>query len=168
MGLFDKFKKGKSISDNIQGVVPFEDLNLIMKTHLVDGIYMVGLPIGWNVYESDRFRAKTEDGKTEISITNWSIDNPRSNEEELKSSVLPLYDKFVVEGGYEPYDDFVFNDNKISKSFKVDDETQYYLTTINVIGEQNILTQFIIRDIGSYDPQMRAILAIIVSTMQFK
>jgi len=138
-----------------------------MRTHLVDGIYRVGIPDSWNVYESDRFRAKTEDGRTEISITNWSSKEPFSIEKDLKERFLRLYEQFVSEHGYEPYDDFVFNDNKISKSFKVDDETQYYLSTINVMGEQNILTQFIIRDNGNYDPQIRATLALIVSTMQF-
>ena len=168
MGLFDKFKKGKKASDNVQGAVPFDDLNLAMKTYSLEGLYRIGIPVGWNVYESDRFRARTEDGKTEISITNWNSKEPLSIEKDLKERFLQLYEQFVSEHGYEPYEDFVFNDNKISKSFKVDDETQYYLSTINVVGEQNILTQFIIRDIGNYDPQMRATLVLIVSTMQFE
>jgi len=167
MGLFDRFKKGKNTSNNTQGIVPFDNLNLIMKTHVVDGLYRVSIPNNWNVYESDRFRAKTEDGKTEISITNWNSKEPLSIEKDLKERFLRLYEQFVSEHGYEPYNDYVFNDNKISKSFKVDDETQYYLSTINIVGEQSILTQFIIRDIGNYDPQMRATLALVVSTMQF-
>ena len=82
--------------------------------------------------------------------------------------MLPLYDKYVDEGGYVPYDDFFINKNQISKSFKIDDETQYYLTTINTIGGRTVLSSFIIRDIGMYDPKMRATLLNIVATMKFK
>lgn len=168
MGFFNKMKNLKNKSDDKQGVVPFEDFKLIMKPYIVDGIYSIGIPVGWNVFESDRFRCKTEDEKTQMSITNWNIDNPSSNEDELRSRVLPLYDKYVDEGGYVPYDDFFINENQISKSFKVDNETQYFLTTINAIGGKTVLSSFIIHDIGTYDPQMRATLLNIVATMQFR
>jgi len=167
MGLFKKQKNHKNTADNAHGDVANDEFVLTMKRYSVGGMYNVGIPANWNFYNSDRFRAKTEDGKTQISITSWIISNPGTNEEVLKSMVLPLYDNFVTEGGYEPYDDFFINANQISKSFKVDNETQYHLTLLNDVRGKNIVTSFIIRDIGKYDPEMRATLLCIANTMQF-
>ena len=173
MRIFDKLFGSKKDKQNVnvgtQGVVPFDDFKLVMKVHVVDSLFRIGLPVGWGPYESDRFRAKTQDGKIQISITNWhKKDNAPMGQEELKATVLPTYKSFVEEGGYEPYDDLIVNDKYISKSFKVDDETQYYLTTTNNIDGRIIITGFIIRDIAEYDPQMRATLLNIVATMMFQ
>ncbi len=165
MGLFDRFKSKK----NAGGVIPFEDFTLVLKTYIVDSLFTIGLPAGWEPYPSDRFRAKTQDGKTHISITNWKFnsDNKPLDRQELEAIILPLYEKFVTEGAYEPYDDLIVNDTYISKSFKVDEETQYYLTTINKSGESFYQTGFIIRNIGDYNPQLRAALLNIVASMKF-
>ena len=169
MGLFNKITGQKSKPESNNGVIPFDDFTMVTKTFLIDGIYSIGLPVGWKSFESDRFRAKTDDGKTQISITNWNmkLDGTCSIEEELRKLVLPQYEDFVTGGGYMPYDDLIVNEKYISRSFKIDNETQYYLTTINSINENNILTGFIIRDIDEYRPQMRAILLNIASMMMF-
>jgi hypothetical protein len=134
----------------------------------VDSLFYIGLPVGWEPFESDRFRAKTIDGKTQISITNWiTNENCAFDEKTFRESNLPLYKKFVDEGEYEPYDDLIANDKYISKSFKVDAETQYYLTTANNIGDKFLRTDFIIRDIGDYDHKMRRLLQVIMASMKF-
>jgi hypothetical protein len=178
MGLFDKLRNKKETTTaksalgelgNMQGVVSFEDFTLIFKTHSVDEIFWIGLPIGWEPFESDRFRAKTQDEKTKISITNWVLadESQIADGQQLKTRVLPLYEKFIVEGGYEPYDDLIANKKYISRSFKVDEETQYYLTAINNVESKQYRSDFIIRDMDKYNPQMRAILLNIVASMKF-
>ena len=169
MGLFKKNHEAKSKVEGNNGVAPFDDFTMVTKTYLVDGIYSIGLPVDWKPFESDRFRAKTDDGKTQISITNYNmkLDGTCSIEEELKKLVLPQYEDFITGGGYVPYDDLIVNEKYISRSFKIDNETQYYLTTINSINGNNILTGFIIRDIDEYRPQMRAFLLNIASMMMF-
>lgn len=156
-------------NDSVSGVVEFEDFTLVLKTHLVDSLFWVGLPIGWEPYDSDRFRAQTQDGKTCISITNWLLDDQNTpiSEERMRARVLPLYEKFVVEGGYEPYDDLFSTSNRISKSFKVDEETQYYLTVINKVNDKIYQSNFVIRDIGEYSPQTRATLLNVAETIKF-
>jgi len=85
----------------------------------------------------------------------------------LKEVTLPLYDRFEAEGGFEPYDDLIVNDKFISKSFKVDKETQYYLTAINMVGGKVIQTAIIVRDIGEYNLELRKILLNIAETIKF-
>ena len=169
MGLFDKIRKPKTTPEHTQGVVPFNDVTCVMKPYIVDGMLRVNIPVHWEPYESDRFRAKSKDGKTQISITNWKIaDSALPIAEQLINMVNPLYERFVVEGGYEPHNDFIANDAYISKSFKVDEETQYYLTTMNQAHGKTIATGIIVRDIGEYDPEMRATLLIIASSIQLQ
>ena len=164
----------KNASYEVHGFVPFDDFSLVLKRHLVDSLYYIGLPVGWEPYQSDRFRAKTSDDKTQISITNWKLGtNGRLfSEQEIKrfleENVIPQYSKYVDEGGYEPYDDLVINENYISKSFKVDKETQYHLSSlVNIAEDKTYLTGFIIRDLDNYSPEMRATLSIIQGTMNF-
>lgn len=183
MGIFKKFfgtsknemhngeEKADTQNNNggKDGVAPFENFTVVLETHLVDSLYWVGIPADWTPFASDRFRAKTQDGKTQISITNWVIDSGEESvgEEQLKASVLPLYKSFVEEGGYEAYDDLIVNNNYISKSFKVDEETQYFLTMLNKKGDKVYQSSFIIRDIAEYNPQMRATLLNIAATVKF-
>jgi len=167
MSIFDKFRKQKKVSDNNQNI-QITNANDGFKVHAVDGILKIELPEYWESFESDRFRAKSSDGKTQISITNFGMDIKQSlGETLLKNITLPLYERFVAEGGFEPHDDLIVNDRFISKSFKVDEETQYYLTAINMIGGKVIQTAIIVRDIGEYNLELRKILLSIAETIQF-
>ena len=168
--LFGSKKDKQDVNVGTQGVVPFDDFKLVMKVHVVDSMFRIGIPVGREPYDSDHFRAKTQDDKIQSSITNWhkKDSNAPMGQEELKATVLPTYKRFVEESSYEPYDDLIANDKYISKSFKVDDETQYYLTTTNNIDGRIIISSFIIRNIAEYDPQMRATLLNIVATMMFQ
>lgn len=49
---------------------------------------------------------------------------------------------------------------------KVDDETQYYLTTARKAGEQIIIANIIIRDLADYSIRMRTILQSIRHSME--
>ena len=149
------------------GVKEFEDFTTVFKVHVVDSFFTIGLPVSWEPYESDRFRAKTQDDKTHISITTWNLNSDVPIDKPfIESRALHLYEKFVTEGGYEPYDDLVVTDEYISKSFKVDEEIQYYLTKLYKVNGSVHQTGFIIRDIGDYNPQMRATLLNIAGTMK--
>jgi len=164
MSIFDKFRKQKKELDNNQN----SNTNDGFKVHAVDGILKIELPEYWKPFESDRFRAKSSDEKTQISITNFGKDIKQPvGEALLKDVTLPLYDRFVAEGGFEPYDDLIVNDKFISKSFKVDGETQYYLTAINVVGGKVIQTAIIVRDIGDYNLELRKVLLNIAETIRF-
>ena len=158
------------MKSNTSKVTKFDDFGLTLKFHLVDDLFIIGLPVQWESFKSDRFRAKTKDERTQISITTWNLkdDIQPPFDHELKEIVLPQYEDYVNKGGYEPHDDLIINEKYISKSFKVDDETQYYLMTMNNVNGETYLTNLIIRDIGKYDPQKRAALLSIVSTMKFE
>lgn len=162
MGIFDLFKKKE---DDKKGF----EFTVNLKEHLVDNFYIISLPVEWEEFESDRFRAKTSDGKLQISITNYvnQIKNDFKIDNKLfKDLKLKLYDNFVTEGGYEPYEDLKVTDNFITKSFKVDDETQYYYTTAKNINGQLIITDIIIREIGSYNKKIQPLLEIIGKSIE--
>ncbi|WP_405396581.1 hypothetical protein [Maribacter sp. Asnod2-G09] len=163
MGLFDLFKKEKKTD---QKGFEFE---VDLKKHLVDNFYIIRLPVKWIPYESDRFRAKTDDGTLQMSIANYANQNktePKINSSFFKDLKLELYDKFVTEGEYEPYEDLKITDNFITKSFKVDHETQYYYTTAKIVNGQLVITDIIIREIGPYNKKMQPLLQIIGKTIE--
>lgn len=144
------------------------DFQLELRPHLVDNFFVMKLPVEFIPFESDKFRAKTADEKKMITITNyqkeWSgeaID--KRFFEELK---LNLYEVFVKEGGYEAYDDLVVTDEFIRKSFKVDEETQYYFTSARIIGDHVIITDFIVREIGLYNRTMMPTLEVVNKSIE--
>ena len=157
-----------SATGESQGVVPFKDFTMALQHRDVEGLYRIALPVDWEPYESDRFRTKSRDGKTLLSITIWKVsDDLAITEQYIRDCMTSNFQDFVTEGGYEPYNDFISNDRYVSKSFKVDNETQYYLHVFHVTGFGKFRSGFIIRDIGDYNPQMRATLLNIVNTIQF-
>ncbi|MEM9866474.1 MAG: hypothetical protein AAF765_02215 [Bacteroidota bacterium] len=168
--MFSFFKKAKDkeikISKRDRGNFNFQ---IDLKKHQVDNFFTVGIPVEFISYESDKFRAKSKDGRKTISITNYA--KPRNGEiinraffEELK---LNLYKLFVEEGDYKPYDDLKVTDNFIRKSFKVDKETQYYFTSARIINDKIIITDFIIREIGGYNKVMMPLLEIINDSIKY-
>ena len=160
-------KKIKELKVPIEDKVNFE-FQLELRPYTVDNVYTVKLPVEFVPYESDKFRAKTEDGKTTISITNWKVngEKPIINQQFFKELILKLYDRFVTEGEYEPYDDLKITDEFIRKSFKVDEETQYYFTSAKIINDEVIIIDFIIREIGNYNRYMQPTLEIINKSIQ--
>ncbi|UIR57003.1 hypothetical protein LZQ00_04105 [Sphingobacterium sp. SRCM116780] len=165
---FKKKQKGKEL------VVPPADkgnfqFQLELKPYLIDNLLTIQLPIEFIPYESDKFRAKTENGKKSISIASyqkeWKGENINKKFfEELK---LNLFDRFVNEGGYEAYDDLKVTDEFIRKSFKVEEETQYYFTSARLINNNLIITEYIIREIGLYNRYMMPTLEIINRSVTF-
>ncbi|MDR2918667.1 MAG: hypothetical protein LBV72_04795 [Tannerella sp.] len=167
--MFSFFKKKKTSeikrTEAEKGSVEFQ---LELRPHLVDNFFVMKLPVEFVPYESDKFRAKTDDGKKMITITNYQTEwkgNAIDKHffEELK---LNLYEVFVKEGGYEPYDDLVVTDQFIRKSFKVDEETQYYFTSARVIGDKVIMTDFIVREIGPYNRTIMPTLEVVNKSIE--
>lgn len=136
--------------------------------YLVDDLLIIGLPVEWIPFESDRFRAKTSDDKLQMSIVNYQINakDLKIDAEFFKGLKLELYDKFVNEGEYEPYDDLKVTDSFICKSFKVDEETQYYYTTSRVIDDMIVTTDIIVRELGEYNDKMQPLLQTIGATIE--
>ncbi|MCF6360537.1 MAG: hypothetical protein L3J29_07220 [Cyclobacteriaceae bacterium] len=153
MGIFSMFNKNKNKETSTNSETNF-------KEHLIDNFFIVKLPIDWIPYKSDRFRAKTKNGKLQMSIINYANQTGEIevNSDFFKELKIDLYAKFVTEGGYEPYDDLIVTNDFISKSFKVDDETQYYLTTARNVNGRGIITEIIIREFDDYSTNMTSLL----------
>ena len=158
-------EKELKVSNEDKGNFEFQ---LELRPHEVDNLFIVKLPTEFIPYESDKFRAKTEDGKKTISITNYRLngEKPAINKQFFEELKLDLYERFVTEGEYEPYDDLKVTDEFIRKSFKVDEETQYYFTSARIIDGSLIVTEFIIREIGGYNRYMQPTLEIINKSIQ--
>lgn len=167
MGLFDFFrnkKENNELKSNLKDI----ELDLKLKPYLLDNMIYCSLPIEWQPYESDRFRAKHENGKAIVSIKNFvrQANDIQINADFFRDLKLALFDQFVIESEYEPYDDLTVKDDFISKSFKVDDETQYYCTTARSSMNQLYLTEIIIRHINKYSAEMRALSLVIKDSIK--
>ena len=169
--MFSFFKKNQK-SKELQ--IPKADrggfgFELELRPHTVDNFFIIKLPAEFIPYESDKFRAKTENGQKSISITNsqkpWTGET--INEKFFKELKLDTYETFVNEGGYEAYADLKVTDEFIRKSFKVDNETQYYFTSARIIDNNIVLTDFIVREIGGYDRVMMPTLEIINNSIEY-
>lgn len=167
--MFSFFKKKKTSeikrAETEKGNFEFQ---LELRPHLVDNFFVIKLPVEFVPFESDKFRAKTADETKMITITNYqkewtgeAVD--KRFFEELK---LSLYEVFVNEGGYEPYDDLVVTDRFIRKSFKVDEETQYYFTSARIIGDNVIITDFIVRETGAYNRTVMPMLEVVNASIE--
>lgn len=130
------------------------------KQFLVDNIFYIQAPDYFEFVESDRFRLKNADETKLVSITNWAREGvtTKMTKEDLKSMILPLYKKYIEEGGFEAFNDLETENDYISQSFKVDDETQYYLTTNNIINGRLIISGIIMRTSLDYSKENRQIL----------
>ena len=118
---------------------------------IVDNIYLIDIPSEWNKFESDRFRVKSKNNKIQLSITNYIKKLESGNGvdiENLKSQFLPLFDKFINEGGYVSNGDLDIGENYIYQSFAVDKETQYYYYTSKSIKNLEVVIAIIIRQLG--------------------
>lgn len=163
MGIFSMFNKNKDKETSTNSETNF-------KEHLIDNFFIVKLPNDWIPYKSDRFRAKTKNGKLQMSIINYANQTGEIevNSDFFKELKIDLYAKFVTEGEYEPYDDLIVTNDFISKSFKVDDETQYYLTTAKNVNGRSIITDIIIREFDDYSTNMTSLLQEISNSMKLK
>src|SRR5687768_7128924 len=111
MGLFDIFKNKNTESENV--APPGK------KIVSVDDIYLISVPQEWKEFESDRFRMKTADERVQFSATNYArpeVDE-RFSIEDLKAQMLPLFDNFVKEGGYERIGSVMIGSNFIYHPF---------------------------------------------------
>lgn len=133
---------------------------LDMRPHDLYGMFTIHLPADWEPFESDRFRAKTADGATQVSIMLYAQNGAPEvlDADFFLHTGMGMYRRFVHEGGYEPYNDLSVTDHFICHSFKVDDETQYYLTTAGEHNGQTVMANIIIRDVGEYNPKLRAVI----------
>ena len=149
MGLFNFTKK--------------EELNYTeFKPIIVDNIYMIKIPENWNQYKSDRFRARSNNKKVDFSITNFRKEVSLPDNfgiENLKKQCLPLFDKFVKEGGYVSNKDLEVGENFIYQSFKIGKETQYYYYTYRIIKNNlRVVIALIIKQNGKFEPKHKELI----------
>lgn len=140
-------KKSKSKEKSLK--VPPEDkdafaFSLELRSHIVDDFFIIKLPTEFIPYESDKFRARTEDCKKAILIANYQKpwNGEKINQKFFEKLKLHVYNLFVQDGGYEAYDDLKITDEFIRRSFKVDEETQYYFTSSRIIDDYIVTTGF--------------------------
>jgi hypothetical protein len=151
MGLFDFFKS-KPIN------TPPTDLPTApsgLEWQLVDNMFYVLTPTFFKQVKSDRFRMFTADGHSQMSITNYKFSDSSANpsKADLENMILPHYKDYVEKGGYIAIDDLEATDEYICQSFKVDEETHYYLTTYVKLGGQLLFSNFIVRMMTDYDKE---------------
>lgn len=129
----------------------------VFDTISIDNVYSISLPKELIYYSSDRFRARTKDKKVDLSITNYGKKITKDHSfgiEDLKNQFLPLFDKFINEGGYLSNKDLEIGDNYIYQSFNVEKETQYYYyTSISVGNNMRVIIAIIIRQKGKLDAE---------------
>ena len=148
MGIFNFFKKEE---------LNYNDFAMM----LVDDIYLINIPSDWSKFESDRFRVRAKNKKIEFSITNYAKKASQSDAfgiEELKGQFLPLFDKFINEGGYVSNKDLEIGKNYIYQSFKIGKETQYYYYTSRIIQDKRVIITMIIRQIGKLEPKHKLLI----------
>lgn len=165
MGLFDFLKsKGQQSSQNLPK--PPDGF----KWHLVDDIFYVYALDIYEFVKSDRFRLTVPGDISQISITNFEFSGSatKMTKEDFETNVLPIYKKYVDQGGYEPINDLEANDSYISQSFKVDNETHYCLTTGTLIKNKLIISNFLIRYNSEYDKGMRDIIKMMCKSIRPK
>ena len=157
MGLFNFIRSKKQKQDTKESAA---QKNEHITSFVVDNLFQITTVSDFKKVDGDRFRLATEDDKVRLSISNYlSTDSiEKVNKEYLKEIILPLYKDYQENGGYEAFDDLITENDHISQSFKIDNETQYYLTTVKEWGGQTVLTTFIIRDIDEYSEDVRKIL----------
>jgi len=116
----------------------------------VDGVYLLEVPNSWSHFDSDRFRMKTADESVQFSATNYAKDGARlPTINDLKGMYLPLFDKFVNEGGFISNNNLEIGKDFVYQSFKVDDETQHYYYTARARNNREaILVAFVLREQG--------------------
>ncbi len=159
MGLFN-FNKKKKSSD------------VSMKTMMIDNSYFIAIPEDWQHYKSDRFRTRSKDKKIDFSITNYGKQISVPDDygiESLKKQFLPLFNKFINEGGYISNNDQEIGEDFIYQSFKMDNENQYYYYTSRVIrNDLRVLIAFIIRQDGEYKTDYKTLIRKIGKSITLK
>ena len=160
MGLFDIFKNKNEEKDSPKKMV------------LVDNVYLIDVPDTWNQFESDRFRMTNADKTINLSVTNYAKDVSADHLftiEDLKRQTLPLFERFVNEGGYEKHNDLEIGNNYVYQAFKVDHETQYYYYTHRLINSTLfVMIAFILKEQGGYREATRDKLKAIGDSIKHK
>jgi len=150
MKLFKFFKKN----------VPAEAGIEQQQRYLVDDLYYITTSSELKPVKSDRFRMETESGKVQLSISNYEFSHfvPGVSVNDITNFVLPLFKDFIENGGYIPLDNLTIEDNFVCQSFKVGQESQYILYTLNNFNNRTIVSSFMLSDFDTYKEGVKKIL----------
>lgn len=158
MGIFDLFKKKKTIS------APVLD---IYKRYWLSNVATIELPEEWEVSYIERFQAKSPNGKSILTIITYKDqEQAHINQAFFEDLKLDFYQEYQEEG-FEPLDEPFISDQYIGKSFLGENEIQYHFTTAK--NEENgvLVTEFLLRSEGEFNPQMRDFLHKVGQSLQY-
>lgn len=124
----------------------------------VDDIFEICVPDYLEEIEDDYFSMVGPEENSHLTIRNYEFSGNalKMSEEDLKRNVLPTYKKYVDEVGCEAVNDLVSNDKYISQSFKLGDETYYYLTTWSTVRDKLVVSQILLRHFDDYSENVRS------------
>ena len=159
MGLLDLFKKKKFDETDLKSIT--------YKRYWLDSISTILIPSDWEVTNTDRFLAKAEDDRANLTV--MSSEEPIKGEitkaffERLKGDFFKEYER----DGFTALDETTANERYISKTFRTYDEVEYHFTCAKKIDDKAIITEIILRHKDSYSLEMRELVDKIGMSIQY-
>ena len=159
MGLLDLFKKKKFDETDLKSIT--------YKRYGLDPISTILIPSDWEVTNTDRFLAKSEDDRANLTV--MSSEEPIKGEitkaffERLKGEFFKEYER----DGFTALDETTANERYISKTFRTYDEVEYHFTCAKKFDDKAIITELILRHKDPYSLEMRELVDKIGMSIQY-
>ena len=159
MGLLDLFKKKKFDETDLKSIT--------YKRYWLDPISTILIPSDWEVTNTDRFLAKSEDDRANLTV--MSSEEPIKGEitkaffERLKGDFFKEYER----DGFTALDETTANERYISKTFRTYDEVEYHFTCAKKFDDKAIITELILRHKDPYSLEMRELVDKIGMSIQY-
>ena len=159
MGLLDLFKKKKFDETDLKSIT--------YKRYWLDPISTILIPSDWEVTNTDRFLAKSEDDRANLTV--MSSEEPIKGEitkaffERLKGEFFKEYER----DGFTALDETTANERYISKTFRTYDEVEYHFTCAKKFDDKAIITELILRHKDPYSLEMRELVDKIGMSIQY-
>ena len=159
MGLLDLFKKKKFDEPDLKSIT--------YKRYWLDPISTILIPSDWEVTNTDRFLAKSEDDRANLTV--MSSEEPIKGEitkaffERLKGEFFKEYER----DGFTALDETTANERYISKTFRTYDEVEYHFTCAKKFDDKAIITELILRHKDPYSLEMRELVDKIGMSIQY-
>ncbi|UYW02343.1 hypothetical protein K5I29_05445 [Flavobacterium agricola] len=139
------------------------------KSHQIANLCSLKIPEFLNPFRCDIFRAISEDGLTELSVT--IFEKPYCNEVLNASFLKQLKAHQLVNSDFSTpslQSTYKITDNYLTTSFNLDNEIQYNLTSTKVVNNRLMLCEIIYCQHGScFDSDSFQVLENINNSIQF-
>lgn len=159
MGLFDIFNKKKN--------EPKQDTN--KRRYWLDSETTLLLPETWDIFNLDRFQAKSPDGKTVLNVANYkNQEEAQINQSFFENLKLDDYKWYQQEEGFSPADEVTASDHFISMAFEKDGVSEYHFTTAKKERDGGVVvTEFLMRDPAPFSPEKKNFLLDVGQSIQY-